>query len=165
MSDLGPLSCYLGIEVKQMKDCIMLSQAGYAKKLLDKTGMTDCNPTKILMGPKLQISKNGEGEPVNPTEYKSSVGSLRYLLHTRLDISHYVGIVSRYMEQPTTQHYKTVKQILRYIKGTLNFGLVYTKKDTMETLVGFTDSNLQGDIDDRKSTSGMAFYFNNNLVS
>lgn len=79
------------------------------------------------MGPKVQISKDEGGKVVNVTEYKSLVGGLRYLVHTRPDIAYSVGIVSRYMEKPTTMHLNVVKRILRYIKGTLNFGLVYRK--------------------------------------
>ena len=63
-----------------------------------------------------------------PHSIKSMVGGLRYLVHTRPDISYAVGVVSRYMERPTIMHQNAVKRILRYIKGTLQFGLVYTEK-------------------------------------
>ena len=85
------------------------------------------------------------------------VGSLRYLVNTRPDLAYSVGIVSRFMEAPTTEHWAAVKHILRYIKGTTNFGCVYLREKRNETveLLGYSDSDLAGDIDDRKSTSGV----------
>ena len=93
------------------------------------------------------------------------IGCPRYLLHTRPDLSFAVGVASRYMERPTMMHYKVVKQILRYLKGTTDFGLVYSRGGAKEVLTGYTDSDLAGDLDDRKSTGGMAFYINDSLVS
>lgn len=110
------------------------------------------------MDPKKQVYKDEEGEIVNATEFKSIVGGLRYLVHTRPDIAYVVGIVSRYMERPTTLHMNAVKRILRYIKGTIGYGLVYTKTSRNNILTGFTDSDLAGHLDDRKSTAGMIFF-------
>lgn len=64
---------------------------------------------------------------VNPTEYRRIVGILRYLTHTCLDLSFAISVVSRFMERPTTKHLYAVKGILRYVKGTLDYGLVYSK--------------------------------------
>ncbi|KAL7603474.1 hypothetical protein Lser_V15G15914 [Lactuca serriola] len=165
MSDLGLLTYYLGIEVKQYKGGITLKQEAYAKNLLSKTKMKDCNPTRAPMEHKLKLRKNGEGDWVNPTEYRSIVGALRYLTHTRPDITFAVGIVSRYMEKPTSQHLQAVKHILRYIKGTLDFGLRYTKGEENVSLTGYTDSDLANDLDNRRSTGGMAYYVNNSLIT
>ena len=100
MSDMGKLSYYLGIEVEQGEGYIELKQAGYARKILEKAGMADCNPTKYPMDPKEQLSRDETGKLVNATDYKSMVGGLRYLVHTRPDIAYSVGIVSRYMRSP-----------------------------------------------------------------
>lgn len=127
MSDLGKLSYYLGIEVEQTGDYIRLKQSAYARKLLGKAGMEDCNSTKYPMEPRLQLGKDEKGRAVNSTDYKSLVGGLRYLVHTRPDIAYAVGIVSRYMERPTVLHLGAVKRILRYVKGTADYGLVYTR--------------------------------------
>ena len=102
---------------------------------------------------------------MDATEYRRVIGCLRYLLHTRPYLSFAVGVASRFMEKPTVMHYKAVKQILRYLKGTIHFGLVYSRGGAEEVITGFTDSDLAGDMDDRKSTSGMAFYINGSLVS
>ncbi|RVW63782.1 Retrovirus-related Pol polyprotein from transposon TNT 1-94 [Vitis vinifera] len=153
MSDLGLLSYYLGIEVCQNSQRITLNQSAYARKVLDKCGMKDCNPSQIPMEPRLKLSKESTSPPVDTTLYRSIVGSLRYLLHTRPDLAFSVGMVSRYMEKPTTEHMAAVKHILRYVKGTLNLGCVYEKKEGSLELIGYSDSDLAGDTDDRKSTS------------
>ena len=125
MSDLGMLSYYLGIEVQQDGNIITISQAGYESKLLETAAMADCNPSKCPMEPKLNLTKDEKGVPVNATEYRRIIGSLRYLIHTRPYLGYPVGVVSRYMASPKESHLKAVKQILRYIKGTVNHGLVY----------------------------------------
>ncbi|KAG6512493.1 hypothetical protein ZIOFF_030614 [Zingiber officinale] len=165
MSDLGLLSYYLGIEVEQQKSRILLRQSTYAKKILSQFKMADCNATKHPMEPKTQLHKDLEGTLVDATEYRRVIGCLRYLLHTRPDLSYPVGMASRYMERPTTMHHKVVKQILRYLKGTIHFGLAYIKGPPEISIFGYSDSDLAGDLDGRKSTSGMAFYFNESLVS
>lgn len=95
MSDLGLLSYYLGIKVVQSSKRITLYQTGYAeKKILEKMGMSECNPCQTPMEPRLKLSKNGEGSFLDVTYYRSVVGSLRYLFNTRPDITYAVGIVS-----------------------------------------------------------------------
>ncbi|XP_074322920.1 secreted RxLR effector protein 161-like [Apium graveolens] len=117
------------------------------------------------MEPKTQLSKDEQGREVDSTVYKSYVGGLRYLVHTRPDIAFSVGLVSRYMERPTTLHMNTVKRILRYIKGTVDYGLVYAKGTGNYLLSGYSDSDLAGNIKDRKSTSGVVFYLNESLIT
>ncbi|KAE8648424.1 hypothetical protein Csa_008575, partial [Cucumis sativus] len=68
--------------------------------------MADCNATKYPMEPKAQLHKETKGAPIDATEYRSIVGCLRYLLNTRPDLSYAVGMASRYIERPTTMHYK-----------------------------------------------------------
>ncbi|KAG6479946.1 hypothetical protein ZIOFF_063423 [Zingiber officinale] len=165
MSDLGLLSYYLGIEVEQQKSRILLRQSAYAMKIPSQFQIADCNATKQPMEPKTQLHKDLEGTPIDVTEYRRVIGCLRYLLHTRPDLSYSVGMASRYMEKPTSMHHKVVKQILRYLKGTIYFGLAYTKGPQEISIFGYSDSDLAGDLDGRKSTSGMAFYFNESLVS
>ena len=165
MSDLGKLSYYLGIEVEQRRGSIELKQTGCAKRLLEKAGMLESNSTKYPMEPKIQLSKDATGKAVDSTLFKSLVEGLRYLVHTRPDISYAVGIVSRFMERPTVQHLNAVKRILCYVNGTLDHGLVYTKNSGSHLLSGYSDSDLGGDVDDRKSTSGMAFYLSESLIT
>ncbi|XP_047332456.1 uncharacterized mitochondrial protein AtMg00810-like [Impatiens glandulifera] len=151
MSDLRLLSYYLGIEVDQKKDNIEVKQEAYAKK--------------YPMEAKLQLGKDVEGSLVDPKEYRRIIGCLRYLTHTRPDISYAIEIVSRYIEKPTTLHQQTVKHILRYAKGTTNYGIQLRRGREVEELVCFTDSDLVGDTGDIKSTREMVFYLNGNLIT
>ena len=89
--------------------------------------------------------KHKEGNKVDPTLYKSLVGSLRYLTCTRPDILYAVGVVSRYLENPTITHLKEVKRTLRYLKGTTNFGLYYYVSNDYK-LIGYNDSDWSGDM-------------------
>jgi hypothetical protein len=85
--------------------------------------------------------------------YRQLVGSLLYLTHSRPDLSYVVGAVSRFMQEPHELHWKVAKHILRYIQGTITFGIHYAKDSTLD-LIGFTDSDWVGDSIDCKSTSG-----------
>jgi hypothetical protein len=105
MTDIGLMSYYLGIEVKQMEKGIFISQGSFARELLKKFKMNNCKPVSTPVECGLKLSKHEEGERVDPTNFRSLVGSMRYLTCTRLDILYGVGLVSRYMESPTTTHF------------------------------------------------------------
>jgi len=113
---------------------------------------------------RLKLSKNDKTPSVDKTKYRSIIGSLRYLVNTRLDIAYAVGIVSRYIEEPKASHWAAVKQILWYLSGIVHFRCVYKRQGSTE-LVGFSDSDLAGDVDDRKSTSGSVFLLGTSLVT
>ncbi|XP_074360172.1 secreted RxLR effector protein 161-like [Apium graveolens] len=84
------------------------------------------------------------------------VGGLRYHIFTRPDIAFFVGVISRFMERPTTLHLAAAKRILRYVNGTLDYGLIYTKGKGNYLLAGYSDSDLARNVDDRKSTGATA---------
>lgn len=168
MMDIGLMAYYLGIEVKQMDRGIFISQEGYAKEILRKFKMEDCKPVGTPVEVGMKLSKFEDGEKVDSTQFKSLVGSLRYLTCTRQRLESFysvhipyilfgVGLVSRYMEAPTMTHFKAVKRILRYLKGTLDFGLMYSFSNDSK-LVGYCDSDWAGNLDDRKSTTGFVFF-------
>jgi hypothetical protein len=117
------------------------------------------------MEPRLKLSKRSKAPAVDATEYRSVVGSLRYLVNTRPDLAYSVGIMSRYMKAPTPEHWVAVKHILRYIKGMTNFGVIYLKERGKVKILGYSDSDMAGDVNDRKSTSGVAYFFRKNPVS
>jgi hypothetical protein len=96
----------------------------------------------------IKLSKHEVGEIVDPTIFRSLIRNLRYLTCTRPDIFYGVGLVSRYMEASTITHFKTTKRILRYAKGTVNFGLLYPSSNEFK-LLGYSYSDWGGDVDDR----------------
>lgn len=164
MSDLGVLSYYLGIEVKQQEGIIELKQTAYAKKILKVAAMIDCNSSKYPMESQVHVEQNDDEEYVDPTMYRRLIGSLRYLLHTRPDLAYSVGVASRYMQSPNQSYFQHVKHILRYVKGTVNLGLRYGRQGG-DSLVGYSDSSHATDQADGRSTTGMVFYYGDALVS
>ena len=142
-----------------------MKQSGYAKKVLMRFGMGECNPTKFPMEPGCKLNADMGGQQVDATEYRKVIGCLRYLLHSRPDLAYSVGVASRFMERPTVMHAKAIKQILRYLRGTINLGLVYVQGGCADKLVGYSNSDLGADAVERRSTGGMAFYLNENLVT
>jgi hypothetical protein len=142
MSDLELLSFYLGIEVRQDAGGITLRQAHDAKKILEMAGMADCKAAATPMEERLRLSRDSTTEEVDTTLYRRIVGSLRYLIHTRPDLTYAVGYVSRFLERPTEEHLQAVKKILRYIVGTLQYGLRYGRRMGTTRLVGYCDSDL-----------------------
>ena len=129
MSDLGLLSFYLGIEVQQGADGIAVAQTAYADKLLEQAGMVGCNPCQTPMESRLKLSKASTAAATDATAYRSIVGGLRYLVHTRPDLAYAVGYVSRFMEKPTVEHLAAVKHILRYVAGTRTLGCFLARGD------------------------------------
>ncbi|XP_071699035.1 uncharacterized mitochondrial protein AtMg00810-like [Rutidosis leptorrhynchoides] len=164
MSDLGELNYYLGIEVKQKETGFELSQVGYAKRILSMARMIDCYPVRYPMESKFKLSKDVEGNSVDETNYRRLIGCLRYLVHTRPDLAYAVGVVSRYMHSLKGRHLKAGKQILRYVKGTLNFGIVY-KKWSDERLIGYSNNSHGMDLDDGRETTGVVFYLGFNMIT
>jgi hypothetical protein len=126
--------------------------------------MDKCKPVETPIATGTKLSKNDEGPAVNSTLYKRLVGSLMYLTATRPDLMYVVSLISRFMESPKDSHWKVGKRILRYVAGTIDYGLWYTHSQDC-TLIGYTDSDFAGSIDDRKSTSGYAFHLGTSLIS
>ncbi|KAH9672528.1 hypothetical protein KPL70_017763 [Citrus sinensis] len=94
MTDIGLMAYYLGIEVKQNEEGIFISQESYTKEILKKFKMNDYKPISTPVECRVKLSKHDEGEDINPTFFKSLVGSLRYLTCRRPDILYAVGLVS-----------------------------------------------------------------------
>jgi hypothetical protein len=164
MSDLGPLSFYLWINVHQGDSGITLRQTVYAKRVVELAGLTDCNPTVTSMEERLKLSRDSMTE-VDATQYRRLVGGLHYLTHTRPDLAFSVGYVSRFIQRPTTEHQQAVKRIICFVAGTLDHGLYYPRCPGEAHLVGYIDSDHAGDIDTSKSTSGILFFFGKGIIS
>jgi hypothetical protein len=165
MSNLDLLHYYLGIEVKQSASGISLSQCAYAMKILERSGMTGCNPCHVPMETRLKLSKQSTQPLVDATAYQSIIGSLRYLVNTRPNLAFAVGYVSHFLEEPREDHLAAVKKILCYVVGTCNWRLWFgRKKRNQALLIGFSDANFAGDVDARKSTTGVIFLVNSPIT-
>ncbi|XP_030959104.1 uncharacterized protein LOC115981055 [Quercus lobata] len=125
MKDLGTLSYFLRLEVTSSFDGYYLSQAKYASDLLSKAGITDNKTVSTPLEYNAKLTPL-DGEPISDaTRYRQLDGSLIYLTVTRPDISHVMGMVSKFMDTPRSVHYAAVLRILRYVKGTLYHGFYF----------------------------------------
>ena len=105
-----------------------------------------------------------EKEEMSKVPYASAIGSLMYaMVCTCPDIAHSVGVVSRFLANPGKQHWQVVKWILRYLKGTSHYCLCFGNPNIV--LEGFTDVDMDGDVDTRKSTIGYLYTFAGAAVS
>ncbi|CAA7024669.1 unnamed protein product [Microthlaspi erraticum] len=164
MTDLGKMKYFLGVEVIQDADGIFIHQKKYAGELLEMFNLQNANEVKNPIVPGTRFSREGDGGKVDPTLYKKLIGSLMYITSTRPDLMYVVCLLSRYMANPSDQHMQAAKRVLRYLKGTLGFGVFY-KRGAVEELTVYTDSDYAGDIDDRRSTSGYAFLLSGGAVA
>jgi hypothetical protein len=155
----------LSIKVHQEDGSITLCQAHYAKHIIRLGGMGGCNSAHTLMEERLKLSCYSEVEEVEVTQYQCLVGSLCYLVHTRSDLAFTVRYVSRFMELPMMEHQQAIKRILRYVVGTLYYGLWYERCLGAAHLIDYCDSNLADDIDTIKSMSDVLFFLSNCPIS
>ncbi|KAK9065217.1 hypothetical protein SSX86_016600 [Deinandra increscens subsp. villosa] len=163
IKDLGELSYFLGLEVTSHDSGIFLSQSKYAKDILDRAKMLDAKPMATPLASDVVFTTTGQPFD-DPTLYRSLVGALQYLTITRPDISYAVNQVSQFLQQPTVIHYQHVKRILRYIKGTLDFGLTFSRSK-YSNILGYSDADWARCIETRRSTYGYSIYLGGNLVS
>ncbi|KAK9214397.1 hypothetical protein WN944_006389 [Citrus x changshan-huyou] len=163
LKDLGLLSCFLGIEIRRFPGGIFLSQAKYTRDLLTKAALLDCTPNRTPMAVKTQPYDDDQ-EPIHATHYRSLVGSLQYLTFTRPDITHAVNKVCQHFQSLTKQDLKAITRILRYLKGTLDFGLRFLEQSSNQ-LYAFSDSDWAGCLETRRSTTGFCVYLGANLIS
>ena len=162
MKDLGKLHHCLGITVEydESRRSLWLHQRPYILAMLEKFGLSQAKTVPTPANLNVKLRKDDEtSKLVDPTLYQSMVGSLLYAaIATRSNISQAVGAASKCCSNPIEAHLTAVKRILRYLKETINLGLKY-KKSESGTLVGYSDADFAGDLDDRRSTSGNLFLF------
>ncbi|XP_050914648.1 secreted RxLR effector protein 161-like [Lathyrus oleraceus] len=121
--------------------------------------MQECNPTSIPTEPRLQLSNDTNEDDIDPAQYRRLIGSLRYICHTRPDLAYNIGMVNRFMHTPKVSHLAKTKRLIRYLKGTLDYGILFPKAGEGKecNLMGYTDSSWCSDVDDKKSTDGYLF--------
>jgi hypothetical protein len=178
MKDLGPIHYILGWEIQRDrgKRLLKISQHKYTMKILEKYGMSKCNPTSVPFNPGLVLSKAlcaSEEEEIKIMQdkpYRQAVGSLMYLmLGTRPDIAFAVRECTQFFANPGIAHWKAVKHILRYLRGTTDYGLVlggvkFAKKPLQHCMFAFCDADFASH-EDRRSIAGYVTKLGESLVS
>ena len=170
MKDLGEAKKILGVElIRNRKNGILvLSQQRYIKKVLERFKMGRSKPILTPLPAHFRLSSqqcpktDADRAEISSIPYSSAVGCLMYaIVLTRPNMSYAVSVVSRYMADPGKEHWKAMVWILRYLNGTMNYGLTYKADKGKEVSVeGFVDSDYAGDLDKRRSLTGYLFKLN-----
>ncbi|XP_019179176.1 PREDICTED: uncharacterized protein LOC109174393 [Ipomoea nil] len=161
--DLGEPGFFLGIETVKCDDGILLSQQRYMNDTLKLAGMAECKPLSTLIPVSKFVPFSADFYD-DPTQYRSLAGALQYLTITRPDPCFAVNQLCQHMHALTESHWEQLKRVLRYVKGTITFGL-HIRKSVSKELHVFSDSDWVGCLEDRKFTSGYAVFLGFNLVS
>ena len=164
MTDLGLMEFFHGIEVTQNEKGVFICQNKYAQNVTRLFRMVNCSPISRPMTMGTKLSREDNEIEFDSTQFRKLVGSLMYLTTTRPDIMYTVSVISRFMDSPKNSQWQARKIILRYIAGTLNYGIMYSSSDDFQ-LVGYIDSDFAGSIDDRKRTSRYVFYLGMGIVA
>ncbi|XP_050915803.1 uncharacterized mitochondrial protein AtMg00810-like [Lathyrus oleraceus] len=125
MTDLENMVYFIGMEILYSKKGIILHQVEYELKLLKRFEMTNYKTAITPAEMNHKLDSNVKGDYVNATTFKQLVGSLRYLYNTRPNICYAVGMVSRFMNKPKWLHYQATVRILRYIKETMRYRVLF----------------------------------------
>ncbi|TFY71470.1 hypothetical protein EVG20_g1549 [Dentipellis fragilis] len=162
--DLGPTSWLLGVEITRDRSTrtLSLSQRQYTLDLLERFGMSQCDTVATPLNPGTRLTSamspktQEESAEMHDKPYRAAVGALQYLATaTRCDIAHSVGVLARFGHNPGIEHWKALKHLLRYLKGTLDYKLTYHPDPSGSHLfTAFCDADHGGDLDNGRSTSG-----------
>ncbi|GJU94943.1 hypothetical protein Tco_1319699 [Tanacetum coccineum] len=161
---MGQTSFFLGLQISQSLRGIFLNQSKYASEIIKKYGLLSSGSVDTPMVEKNKLDEDLQGTPVDATLYRGMIGSLIYLTSSKPDLIHVVCLSAWYQAKPTEKHLNVVKLIFRYLKGTINMGLWYSK-DTGMSLTSYANADHAGCQDTRSSTSGSAQFLGDKLVS
>ncbi|GJY84791.1 retrovirus-related pol polyprotein from transposon TNT 1-94 [Tanacetum coccineum] len=164
MSSMGELTFFLGLQVKEKKNGIFISQNKYVAKILKKFRFIKFKTASTPMETQRPLLKDEDGEEVDVHMYRSMIGSLMYLTSSRPDIMFAVCACARYQVNLKVSHLHVVKRIFRYLKGQPKLGLWYPK-DSPFDLVAYTNSDYAGASLDRKSTTRGCQFLGCRLIS
>jgi hypothetical protein len=164
MKDLGPLHHFLGVSVQHQTDRLFLTQRQFALNILERASMVDCKPILTPVDTQAKVSAKSGPPVADPTHFRSLAGALQYLTFTRPDIAYAVQQICLHMHDPREPHLTAMKRTLRYLRGTLDYGLLLRHSGSSELMV-YTDVDWAGCSDTRRFTSGYVMFLSTNLIS
>ena len=162
LRDLGTASHFLGVEFRPCPTGYFLTQGHYIASLIQRMNMSQCKPVATPSPVATPHSKSETSD--DPSTYRSIVGALQYLNMTRPDIAFAVNQACRSMHSPQPTDWVRLKHLLRYLKGTIDYGLHF-KRDSDLSLTAYNDANWAGNALDRRSTGGFLVFLGSNLIS
>ena len=154
----------MDLHVRQANSGVFISQEKYAKNLVCKFGLCTTKHRRTPIGTHDKISKDEVGISIDPTLYRSMIGSLLYMTVSYLDLCYSVGVCTRYQASLEDIHLLPVKKIIKYVSRIVDYGICYTR-DTTASLVGYCDVDWARNSEVRKSTFVGCFFLGHNLVS
>jgi hypothetical protein len=167
--DMGEAGVFVGFRIERNRGACTLhiSQPAHALQLVEKVGLAAAKGRGVPLSTAGQVTAaRGELDEEGKARYKEAVGNLLYLrTHTRPDLAHVIGVLSRYMFNPTAEHWALAKGAVRYLGGTSSSGISFGGEHAGRGLEGYVDSDFAGDSEDRKSTTGFVFLQVGGVVS
>ncbi|GJR31516.1 retrovirus-related pol polyprotein from transposon TNT 1-94 [Tanacetum coccineum] len=164
MSMMGQMSFFLGLQISQSPRGIFINQSKYASEIVKKYGLNAADSVDTPMIETKKLDEDLQGKPVDAILYRGMIGSLMYLTASRLNLNYAICLCAWYQAKPTEKHLQAVKRIFRYLNGTINMGIWYSK-DTDMSLITYADVDHAGCQDTRRSTPGSAQFLGDKLVS
>lgn len=158
MRDLQEVRSFLGLNIQRDRNrgVMIIEQKAYVKSVLERFGMLNCKPSLIPMEPHLKLEKGQDAKQFTNKPYRELIGCLMYLMVTsRPDICAAVNYFAGFQCCATDEHWVHLKRVLRYLRGTLDYQLVYRRQDAPEGLLAFADADWGNDPNDRRSVSGL----------
>lgn len=156
---------FVGFEVSRNDKSTMLHQHAYITSMLERFNLTNAVPDTTPLADTKTLFEYDESEPLTTAPYQELIGSLLYCsCNTRPDVLFAVNFLSRFNNCARDVHWNAAKRILKYLKGTIDYGLEYTKTELL-TLDCYSDSDWAGNIKDRKSTSGFITYLSGGPIT
>lgn len=144
---------FVGLQIERSRDegQLKIHQSTYTEEILKRFNHEKCDPVSTPAEPGIKLSKVGKSVEENIIfPYRQAIGSLMYLMvGSRPDIIYIVGMLSRFMEQPRLEHWNAVRRVLKYLRGTTNYGITFSCNLQDARLVAYSDADFAGDIDKR----------------
>lgn len=159
MKDIGEVNCFLGMKIERKVEqrVLRISQRAFLERLLQRFNMSDCKPVSTPIENRLRLQR-GEESKRTDKPYRELVGCLVYVtLTTRPDLSAAVNFYSKFQSCPTEEHWRHLKRVLRYIRGTLDLGLQFEGDDNAPMIEAYSDADWGNDTTDRRSLTGYVF--------
>lgn len=150
MSDLGLMKFFPGMEIRQLNEEIFISYKRYVEDLLIQLNMKDCKYVETPMGVNEKFLNDENGMFTDPGVYRSLIGKLLYVVHTRTNICYAINFLSRFMSRPSTEYLGAAKRMVKYLVGTVMYGLFYSCEPE-RCLESYSDSDWDGFMPDQRA--------------
>ena len=166
MKDLGATKKIIEMEIHRDRASrrLWLSQYSYVKRVLEMFNMNNAKPVSTHLANHFRLSTNqypkidDEAKDMSKVLYASAVGCLMYaMVCTRPNLAHVVSVVSKFLSNLGRMHWDAVKWIFRYLKGTTDYDIMFSKQQSDHSIRGYVDADYVGDLNGRRSTTGYVF--------